>query len=241
MEYRSKGKVIMKKIFIGLIILIGFLSVFLTFNYLYVIIACQLLVYLFWRFVFEKRNKIGFFLIVLFAFLVILMTFRGYFREQKSMIRTVAPYAFYDMGDFLEIKGGWNVSDTKYESTTIICDKKLNVCSDYTARLVTGHLHIAPILWEVLYWQGDTVNPDDFLKKYNGAIIAKSADRGGIYNNSLLYIDRKNKRVFIVRKESGNSEDDWRELVSIDNIDALPDGWEIVERLQDTFYQRIGE
>ena len=142
------------------------------------------------------------------------------------------------MGDFIEIKGGWNVSETRYESTCITCDKKLGVCADYTARLVMGHLHIAPILWKIKYWDGEVVNPDEFLKEFNGIIIATSADKGGMYSNSLLYIDRKNKSVFIVRKESGNSENDWRELVSIDNIDALPDDWGIVERLQDTFYQR---
>ena len=93
-------------------------------------------------------------------------------------------------------------------------------------------------MWKIKYWGGEAVNPDEFLKKYSGSIIATSADRGGIYSNSLLYIDRKNKRVFILKKESGNPEDDWRELVYIDNIDTLPDDWEIVESLQDTFYQR---
>lgn len=156
----------------------------------------------------------------------------------EGQIKTVAPYAFYDIGDFIEIKGGWNISDTKYESTCIACDKKLGVCADYTARIIRGHLHIAPILWEIKYWNGKAVNPDKFFKDYNGTIIATSVDRGGIYSNSLLYIDRRNKSVFIVRKESGSPEDDWRALISIDNIDALPDEWKIVERLQNTFYQR---
>ena len=66
-----------------------------------------------------------------------------------DQIKSVAPYAFYDLGDFIEIRGGWNFSDTRYESTCIICDKQLGVCTDYTARLVLkGHLHIAPNIVE---------------------------------------------------------------------------------------------
>lgn len=228
----------MKKFFIALIFIIGFVAIFLTFNPLFIIIASQLLVYLFWRFIFDKRLRIGFFIITALALLVVAMAFKVYFREHKSMISSVAPYAFYDMGDFIEIKGGWNVSDTKYESTCIICDKELGVCADYTARLINGHLHMAPVLWQIKYWNGEAINPNDFLKEYNGIILAISADRTGIYSNSVLYIDRKNKGVYIVRKETNTPEEDWKDLVAIDNVNALSDEWEIVESLQDTFYQR---
>jgi hypothetical protein len=153
-------------------------------------------------------------------------------------IKSVAPYAFHDLGDYIEIRGGWNISDTRYESTCIICEKDLGVCSDYTARLVLGHLHLAPILWRIKYWSGEAINPDDFLKSYNGIIIAISADKCGTYCKSLLYIDRKNRKVFILKKKSGNPEDVWGELISMDNIDDLPNGWVIVEELQNTFYQR---
>jgi hypothetical protein len=156
----------------------------------------------------------------------------------NGQIKSVAPYAFHDLGDYIEIMGGWNVSDTKYESTCIICDKDLGVCSDYTARLFMGHLHLAPILWKIKYWSGEAMNSDHFLKRYNGLIIATSANKCGMYCNSLLYIDRKNKRVYVVKKKSGNPEDVWRELILIDNINELPTGWVIVEELQDTFYKR---
>ena len=156
-----------------------------------------------------------------------------------GQIKTVAPYAFNDYGDFVEIKGGWNFSETKYESTAIVGNKKLGVVADYTVRLINGHLHIAPILWEVKYWHGEPEHPDrPLFSEYSGSIIATSADMGGIYSDSILYIDRTNKNVFIVKKESGNPEDDWRELIDIGNVDDLPEDWEIVVRLQNTFFQR---
>jgi hypothetical protein len=154
-------------------------------------------------------------------------------------IRSVAPYAFYDFGDFIEIKGGWNYSETKYESTVIVCDKRLGVCADYTARLFQGHLHIAPILWEVQYWGGEAINPEAFLKEYSGVIIATSADMGGTYSNSALYIDRSNKEVFIISKTDRLQKDDWKDLLLVDDINLFPEGWEITERLQNTFYQRL--
>ncbi|MFH1824835.1 MAG: hypothetical protein ABH873_06380 [Candidatus Firestonebacteria bacterium] len=227
----------MKKFIFGLSLTIAFLAVFFTLDPLSIFIACWLVVYLWWIYILKKKKGLALYFLVLLAVLISALSVKVYLREKRGLIKSVAPYAFYDLGDFIEIKGGWNVSDTKFESTTIICDKRLDICADYTARLVMGHLHVAPMLWKIKYWEGEAVNPDDFLKEYTGIIIGTSADRGGIYSNSLLYIDRKNKSVFIVKKKSGNS-DDWKELIDIKNINDLPDDWEIVEKLQNTFYQR---
>lgn len=227
----------MKKFILGFTLTIAFLVAFLTFDPFLIFIVCWIIVYLWWKCIFKKKKCFGLYFILLLAFLISALSIKVYIREKKGLIKSVAPYAFYDYGNFIEIKGGWNVSDTKFESTTIICDKKLDICADYTACLVMGHLHVAPMLWKVKYWGGQAVNPNDFLKEYTGIIIAKSADKGGVYSNSLLYIDRKNKSVFIVRKESGHSEDDWKELIDIDNIVNLPDNWEVVEQLQNTFFQ----
>ena len=184
-----------------------------------------------------KKFILGFTLTI--AFLVAFFTFDPFLIFKKGLIESVAPYAFYDYGNFIEIKGGWNFSDTKYESTAIVGNKELGVIADYTARLINGHLHMAPILWKVKYWHGEPKYPDrQFLQEYSGCIIATSADMGGIYSDSLLYFDRTNKNVFIVKKESGNPEEDWKELIDIGNIENLPDNWEVVEELQNTFYQR---
>lgn len=147
----------------------------------------------------------------LFLILVLLFGITLIYASDNK-IKSVAPFAFNDSGDVLEIKGGWNFSSTKYESTVIYCDKKTGVCADYTARLVKGHLNIAPMLWQIVSW-------DD-------VVIAKSAIVD-MYSDHFLYINRKNKKVFIFEKFKSENPYD------ISNLDALV----LVEQLQDTFYQ----
>lgn len=132
----------------------------------------------------------------------------------NNQIKTVAPYSFIDLGDALEIKGGWNFSDTKYESTVIYCDKKIGVCADYTARLINSHLHIAPMLWKIRSWRDDV-------------IIAESG-LPNMYTDHFLYINRKNKRVLIFEKSESENPFDISDLNNLI----------VTEELQNTFYQR---
>jgi len=132
----------------------------------------------------------------------------------ENQIKTVAPFSFLDLGDTLEIKGGWNYSGTKYKSTVIYCDKLLGICSDTTASLILdGHLYVEPMLWKVKSW---------------GDIIIAESGTPHLFPDHFLYINRKSKEVIVFEKsKSGNPFD----ISDLDNLVA-------VERLRDIFYQR---
>lgn len=149
-------------------------------------------------------------LVILLCFFI-LLAFAG--ARSVGVIKSVAPYAFYDLGNIIEIKGGWNYSDTKYESTVIYCDKELGICSDHTARLISkGHLLIQPIFWKAVVWEDNKV--------------VALCTTTGLYQNSFLYIDRVAEKAYILKMPKGG-------LSNIENFDEL----EKVEELQDTFFE----
>lgn len=134
--------------------------------------------------------------------------------SNEGRIETVAPYAFMDYGNSIEVKGGWNYSETKYESTNIYCDKAAGICADYTARLYDNHLNIAPMLWKIQFWGND-------------AVVAVSAIPG-MYSEHLLHIDRRSKRVRILKRANPGVP------IDLSKLDDLV----VTEVLQNTFYQR---
>ncbi len=103
---------------------------------------------------------------------------------EDSNVKSVAPYAFYDRGDFIEIVGSWNYRGVKHETGKLLCIKALMVCADYTASVEFDHLNLTPMVWEVEQW-GETM------------IVARSGI-SGMYENHKLCIDRKNQTARIL-------------------------------------------